>query len=45
MLGGGQNNGIFSRRIDVKIEFSFQGSETLLFFSANMVAVTSDANQ
>ena len=35
----------FSQRIYVKIEFSSQRREMLLFFTTNMAAVTSRANQ
>ena len=35
----------FSQRIYVKIEFSSQRREILLFFTTNMAAVTSHANQ
>ena len=42
---GGQYNRIFSRRIYMKIEFSSQRREMLLFFTTNMVAVMSSANQ
>ena len=35
----------FSQRIDVKIEFSSQRREMLLFLTTNMAAVTSRANQ
>ena len=42
---GGQNNKIFSRRIYMKKEFSFQGREMLLFLIINMAAATSRANQ
>ena len=46
MLGVcGQYNRIFSRRIDMKIEFSSQRREMLLFFTTNMADVTSCANQ
>ena len=42
---GGQNNGIFSWRIYMKIEFSSQRREKLLFLITNMAAVTFHANQ
>ena len=42
---GGQNKRIFPRRIYMKIEFSSQRREMLLFLTANMAAVTSCANQ
>ena len=42
---GGQYNKIFSRRIYMKIEFSSQRREMLLFLTTNMAAVTSRANQ
>ena len=42
---GGQYNRIFSRRIYMKIEFSSQRREMLLFLTTNMAAVTSRANQ
>ena len=46
MLGVcGQYNRIFSRRIYMKIAFSSQRREMLLFLTANMAAVTSRANQ
>ena len=40
----GQYNIFFSRRIYMKMEFSSQGREMLLFFITNMAAVTSHAN-
>ena len=43
-VGGLQKN-FFSRRIYMKIEFSFQRKEMLLFLTTNMAAVTSRANQ
>ena len=42
---GGQNKRIFPRRIYMKIEFSSQRREMLLFLTTNMAAVTSRANQ
>ena len=42
---GGQNKRIFPRRIYMKIEFSSQRREMLLFLTPNMAAVTSRANQ
>ena len=42
---GDQYNRIFSRRIYMKIEFSFQTREMLLFLTTNMAAMTSRANQ
>ena len=46
MLGVcGQYNRIFSRKIYMKIAFSSQRREMLLFLTANMAAVTSRANQ
>ena len=42
---GGQCNRVFSRRIYMKIEFSSQRREMLLFLTTNMAAVTSRANQ
>ena len=42
---GGQYNRIFSRRINMKIEFSSQSREMLLFLTTTMAAVTSHANQ
>ena len=42
---GGQNKRIFPRRIYMKIEFSSQRREVLLFLTTNMAAVTSRANQ
>ena len=42
---GGQYNRIFSRRIYMKIGFSSQRKEMLLFLTTNMAAVTSCANQ
>ena len=42
---GGQNKRIFPRRIYMKIEFSSQRTEMLLFLTTNMAAVTSRANQ
>ena len=46
MLGVcGQYNRIFSRRIYMKIAFSSQRREMLLFLTINMAAVTSRANQ
>ena len=42
---GGQNKRIFPRRMYVKIEFSSQRREMLLFSTTNMAAVTSRANQ
>ena len=41
----GQNKRIFPRRIYMKIEFSSQRREMLLFLTTNMAAVTSRANQ
>ena len=41
----GQYKRIFSRRIYMKIEFSSQRKEMLLFWTTNMAAVTSRANQ
>ena len=38
---GGQNNIIFSRRINLKIEFSFLRREMLLFLTTNTAALTS----
>ena len=40
-----QYNRIFSRRIYMKIEFSSQRREMLLFLSTNMAAMTSRVNQ
>ena len=46
MLGVcGQYNGIFPRRIYMKIAFRSQRREILLFLTINMAAVTSRANQ
>ena len=42
---GGQYNSIFSRRIYLKMEFSSQRGEMLLFLTTNMAAVMSHANQ
>ena len=42
---GGQNKRIFPRKIYMKIEFSSQRREMLLFLTTNMAAVTSRANQ
>ena len=42
---GGENKRIFPRRIYMKIEFSSQRREMLLFLTTNMAAVTSRANQ
>ena len=42
---GGQNKRIFPRRIYMKIEFSFQRREMLLFLTTNIASVTSRANQ
>ena len=42
---GGQNKRIFPRRIYMKIEFSSQRREMLLFLTTTMAAVTSRANQ
>ena len=42
---GGQYKRIFSLRIYMKIEFSSQRREMLLFLTTNMAAVTSRANQ
>ena len=42
---GDQYNRIFPRRIYMKMEFSSQRREMLLFLTANMAAVTSRANQ
>ena len=42
---GGQNKRIFPRRIYMKIEFSSQRREMLLFLTTNIAAVTSRANQ
>ena len=42
---GGQNKRIFPRKIYMKIEFSSQRREMLLFLTTNMAAVTSLANQ
>ena len=42
---GGQNKRIFPRRMYMKIEFSSQRREMLLFLTTNMAAVTSRANQ
>ena len=42
---GGQYNTILFRRICMKIEFSSQRRETVLFLTTNMAAVTSRANQ
>ena len=42
---GGQYSSIFSRRIYMKIEFSPQRREMLLFLTTNMAAVMSHANQ
>ena len=42
---GCQNKRIFPRRIYMKIEFSSQRREMLLFLTTNMAAVTSRANQ
>ena len=41
---GGQYKRIFSRRIYMKIELSFQRREMLLFLTTNMAAVTSRTN-
>ena len=41
---GGHYKRIFSRRIYMKIEFSFQRREMLLFLTTNMAAVTSRTN-
>ena len=41
----GQYNRIVSRIIYMKIEFSSQRREILLFLTTNMAAVTSHANQ
>ena len=40
-----QYNRTFSRRIEMKIEFSSQRREMLLFLTTNMAAVTSPADQ
>ena len=42
---GGQYNRIFSRRIYLKMEFSSQKREMLLFFITNMADVTSRSNR
>lgn len=42
---GGQYNTILFRRICMKIEFSSQRRETVLFLTTTMAAVTSRANQ
>ena len=42
---GGQCNGMFSRRIEMKIEFSSQRRGMLLFLSTKIAAMTSRANQ
>ena len=42
---GGQRTGMFSRRIEMKIEFSSQRRGMLLFLSTNIAAMTSRANQ
>ena len=42
---GGQNKKIFPRRICMKIDFSSQRREMLLFLTTNMAAATSRANQ
>ena len=42
---GSQNKRIFPRRIYIKIEFSSQRREMLLFLTTNMAAVRSRANQ
>ena len=42
---GGQNKRIFPRRIYMKINFSSQRREMLLFLTTNMAAVTSRVNQ
>ena len=42
---GGQYSSIFSRIVYLKIEFSSQSREMLLFLTTNMAAVTSHANQ
>ena len=44
VLGSKQQN-FFSRRIYMKIGFSSQRKEMLMFLSANMATVTSRANQ